>query len=587
MRLSRRDDSKRGLHMKRTLFLLLFVFTVLTAYGFPPAANQLPSNQPPATPPAIVTYQNGNSRLGQNLNETILTTTSVNATNFGKVFSYATDGNIYAQPLYVPNVTINGSAHNVIYVVTEADGIYAFDADSATLNPAPLWYTSLVNGSTVIPVPCLDHHAACTIYPNLGITGTPAINLATNTMYFVARTKEVVNGNTTNPFYVERLHALDITTGQEESYSPATICSAIYVTSKMGCQFTSGLFNPLQDGQRPGILLEPTTGFSQGVLWIGFAGQGMMLAFDASNLTQLADWTATPHPKNTTGGGGIWGSGGGVSGDANGNVFVSIGDGTFDVNVGGTNYGDSVVKLNVVSNGSGGYTIQVMDYFTPPDEACRQTTDTDLGAGGPVLLPPQTGTVPNLIVIAGKGNVPACDTANPIFLVNADDMGGLGGGVQSIASTAALGFWSSPAYFSTGIKFNIYMGGPVTVKTGDSLRQYQLTSGVLGTTSASKSIETYLSSPTPFISANGTKQGIVWTVQRPEVVDNEKGVNNAVLHAYTATNLHTELYTSSTNATRDLAGPAVKFAVPTAVNGKVYVGTQTELDVYGLCPCPQ
>ncbi len=567
--------------MKRILLVTLFAVTVMAVYAFPPEKIAAP-----ATPPAIVTYQNGNSRLGQNLQETILTTASVNATNFGKVFSWTTDGNIYAQPLYVPNVTINGSVHNVLYVVTEADGIYAFDADSKTLNPAPLWYTSLVNGSTVIPVPCLDHHAACTIYPNVGITGTPAINLSTNTMYFVARTKEIVNGNTTNPYYVERLHALDITTGQEESYSPATICSDYYRTG-MGCQLTTGLFNPLQDGQRPGILLEPTTGFSQGVLWIGFAGQGMMLAFDASNLTQLADWTATPHPKNTTGGGGIWGSGGAVSGDANGNAFVSIGDGTFDVNVGGNNYGDSIVKLNVVSNGSGGYVIQVMDYFTPPDEACRQTTDTDLGSGGPVLLPPQPGAVPNLIVIAGKGNVPACDTANPIYLVNADNMGGLGGGVQSIAGGAALGYWSSAVYFSNGTTFNIYMGGPVTVKTGEYLRQYQMTNGLLNATSVSKSKETYLASPTPFVSANGKTNSVVWTIQRPEVVDNEKGVTNAIVHAYTAANLSKELYVSTTNATRDLAGPAVKFAVPTVVNGKVYVGTQTELDVYGICPCPQ
>jgi hypothetical protein len=354
----------------------------------------------------------------------------------------------------------------------------------------------------------------------------------------------------------------------------------------MGCQMTSGLFNPLQDGQRPGILLEPTAGFAQGVLWIGFSGQGMMLAFDASNLQQLADWTATPTPKNTTGGGGIWGSGGGVSGDAKGNVFVAIGDGTFDVNVGGNNYGDSIVKLNLVSNGTGGYEIQVMDYFTPPDEACRQTTDTDLGSGGPVLLPPQPGNVPNLIVIAGKGDVPACDTANPIYLVNADNLGGLGGGVQSLGATAALGYWSSPAYFSTGLKNNIYLGGPISVKTGDQVRQYVLTNGLLGA-SGTKTPEAYLSSPTPFVTANANRQGIVWTVQRPEVVDNEKGVNPAVLHAYNATNLHTELYTSATNATRDALGPAVKFAVPTVVNGKAYVGTQTELDVFGTCPCPQ
>ncbi len=565
--------------MRRFAVIAIFALTVVTVYGFPPAQTEKP-----ATPPAVLTWHNDNARTGQNLRETILTTANVNATTFGKIFSWATDGNIYAQPLYVPNVSISGTVHNVVYVVTEADGIYAFDADSQTLNPSPLWYTSLVNGTTVIPVPCLDHHAACTIYPIIGITSTPVINLATNTIYLVARTREVVDGNP-NPFYFERLHAIDITTGLDQ-IPAATICGDYYRTG-MGCKLSSGLFNPLQDGNRPGILLEPTAGFPQGVLWLGFAGKGMMLAYDPVTLNLLGDWTATPHPKNTTGGGGIWGSGGGVTGDANGNVFVSIGDGTFDVNVGGNNYGDSVVKLNLVANGSGGYTIQVMDYFTPPDEACRQTTDTDLGSSGAMLIPPQTGTLtPNLLVIAGKGDVPGCDTANPIYLINADNMGGLGGGVQSIPGSA-LGYWNNPAYFSTGPN-NVYYGGVTSVTTGDYFREYRLSGGLFSpTTSVSKTTHAYLAGPNPSVSANVKSQGIVWVSERPEVVDNEKGVNPAVLHAYPATNLHLELYNSTANAARDAMGPAVKFSTPTVVNGKVYVGTQTELDVFGLCPCPQ
>jgi Abnormal spindle-like microcephaly-assoc'd, ASPM-SPD-2-Hydin len=567
--------------MKRVTLISLFLLTVGALYAFPAEK----AAQPVAVP-AIVTYGNGNSRLGQNLQETILTPSSVNATNFGQLFNWQTDGNIYAQPLYVPNLTINGSVHNVVFVVTEADGIYAFDADSQTLNPTPLWYISLVNGSSVTPVPCLAHKAACTIYPLLGISGTPAINVATNTMYLVARTAE---GDASNPNYVERVHAINILTGQEQSYSPYTICSAVYSTGQMGCQLQTGIFNPLADGQRPALLLEPQSGFSQGVLWVGFAGQGMMLAFDASTLAQLADWTATPHPKNTTGGGGIWGSGGGVSGDANSNVYVAVGDGTFDVNVGGNNYGDSIVKLNLVtsSTNSSGWAMQVMDYFTPPDEACRQTTDTDLGSGGPVLLPPQPGDVPNLIYIGGKGNVPQCDSANPVFLVNADDMGGLGGGVQTVGTTAAIGFWSSAAYYSNGATNSLYFGGVINEKplTGDNLWQWPLSSGLLASSPATQSPETYLSSPTPFISASGNTNAIVWTIMRPEVVDNEKGTNAAILYAYDANNLGSELYNSSMNAARDTAGPAVKFAVPTVVNGKVYVGTQTGLYVYGMCPC--
>ena len=564
-----------------TRVVLTVLLAVMALYPLPPSQKQQP-----ATPPAITTYQNGNSRLGQNLQETILTPANVNSTNFGQLFNWQTDGNIYAQPLYVPNVTINGSVHNVVYVVTEADGIYAFDADSQALNPNPLWYTSLVNGTTVTPIPCIAHKAACTIYPLLGISGTPVINLANNTMYFIARTAE---GSSTNPNYVARIHALDITTGLEESYSPVTICSVPYSTGQMGCQLQTGIFNPLGDGQRPGLLLEPQSGFSQGVLWVGFAGQGMMLAFDASDLNLLADWTATPHPKDTTGGGGIWGSGGGVSGDANSNVFVAVGDGTFDVNVGGNNYGDSIVKLNLVTSTtfSSGWAMQIMDYFTPPDEACRQTTDTDLGSGSPVLLPPQPGSVTNLIYIGGKGNVPQCDSANPVFLVNADDMGGLGGGVQSVGTTAAIGFWSSAAYYSNGTTNSLYFGGVINEKplTGDNLWQWPLSSGLLASTYGTQSPETYLASPTPFISANGNTNAIVWTIMRPEVVDNEKGTNAAILYAYNAGNLATELYNSNMNAARDTPGPAIKFAVPTVVNGKVYVGTQSGLYVYGLCPC--
>ncbi|HTS36330.1 MAG TPA: hypothetical protein VMH04_11695 [Candidatus Solibacter sp.] len=563
--------------MKRIALIMLFAFTVVGLYAFPPATKT-----PPAPPLNVLTWRNDNGATGQNLKETILTPANVNATSFGKIFSYAVDGNIYAQPLYAQSVAIpNKGTHNVVYIATENDTVYAFDADSATLNPSPLWQTALTNPPNVVAYPCLDNHKACTIYPVIGITGTPVINRATQTMYLVARTKEVVEGQSA-PFYFERLHALNIRTGAEMPGSPVTICGD-YAHTGQGCQFTTGIFDPLADGQRPGILREATPGFPQGVLYIAFAGQGMVLAYDPTTLARLADWTATPTPTNTTGGGGIWT---GLTGDANGNVFVPVGDGTFDVNVGGNNYGDSVVKLNLVSDGSG-YTLQVMDYFTPPDEACRQTTDIDLGSGSPVLLPTQPGANPNLLVIAGKGSA-TCDTANPIYLVNASNMGGLGGGVQTIAGTAAKGYYSSAGYFNTGVKTNIYLGGVLSSTAGDNLKNYQMANGLFSPTqSVAKTVGTYNAGATPAISANGTRQGILWTIERPEVLWNETGVDLAVLHAYPATNIHSELYNSNMNATRDQAGPATKFQVPTVVNGKVYVGTQTELDVYGLCPCPQ
>jgi hypothetical protein len=563
--------------MKRFALTSLFALIAAAVCAF--------AVEPPAAPVInMLTWQYSNTRIGQNLHETILTPANVNPTNFGKIFSYPVDGNIYAQPLYVGNLTLTGlGAHNVVFVATENDSIYAFDADSETLNPSPLWQTSLLNPPNVIAYPCLDNHKACTIYPVVGITGTPVIDRPTNTIYLVARTKEIVSGQT-NPYYYERLHALDIRTGKEKPGSPATICGDYSHTGE-GCQFTTGVFDPLIDNQRSPLLLEPTTGFPQGVLYIAVAGQGMLLAYDPVSLQRLADFTFTPHPTDTTGGGGIWA---GISGDANGNVYVPVGDGTFDINVGGTNYGDSIVKFNLVANGTGGYALQVMDYFTPPDEMCRQTTDIDLGSGSPVLLPPQPGTVPNLIVIAGKGSVPGCDPANPIYLVNADNMGGFGGGVQSIGGTASQGYYSTAAYFSTGAANNLYLGGVLSPTTGDTMQEFKLVNGLFNPTHAgSKSPTAYLAGATPTISANATKNGIMWTIERPALLWSETATNNAILHAYTATNLHLELYNSGMNSTRDLAGPAVKFLPPTVVNGKVYVGTQTELDVYGLCPCPK
>jgi len=562
--------------VKRLGLISLFTFIVVAVYAF--------AAQPPAAIINVLTWQYSNNRLGQNLHETILTPANVNATNFGKIFSYPVDGNIYAQPLYVGQLPVTGQGtHNTVFIATENDSVYAFDADSATLNPNPLWHTSLLNPPNVIAYPCLDNHTACTIYPTIGITGTPVIDRATNTIYVVARTKEIVSGQS-NPYYYERLHALDIRTGKEKAGSPATICGD-YARTGEGCQFTTGLFDPLLDGQRPGLMLEPTTGFAQGVLYIGFAGQGMVLAYDPVSLDRLADFMFTPHPTDTKGGGGIWA---GLSGDANGNVYVPVGDGTFDVNVGGNNYGDSIVKLNLVSNGTGGYLLQVMDYFTPPDELCRQTNDIDLGSGTPVLLPPQPGSVPNLIVIAGKGSVPTCDSANPIYLVNADNMGGFGGGVQSIAGTAAKGYYSSAGFFSTGTVNNIYLGGVLSTSAGDTFRDYHLVNGLFSpAVSVAQTPTPYFAGATPVISAAGNKNGIVWTIDRPVVLWSEEATNNAILHAYPATSIHTEIYNSNMNSTRDLAGPAVKFQPPMVINGKVYVGTQTELDVYGLCPCPQ
>jgi hypothetical protein len=536
--------------------------------------------------PAITTWHNDTMRTGQNLQETILTPANVNQTQFGKVFSYSVDGNIYAQPLYVPHVTIpNQGLHNVIYVATENDSVYAFDADSKTLNPSPLWYTNVTSPPNVVPYPCLDNHKGCNIVPIIGITGTPVINLATNKIYFVARTKEIVTGQTL-PYYYERLHALDITTGAEVPGSPSTICGS---QNNAGCKLNSGPFNPLVAGQRAALLWLPQTGFAEGVVFAGFAGKGMMMAFDAQTLNRVADWTASPQTQaGDQGASGIWGSGGALSADSSGNVYVNVADGYFNANVaGGKNYGDSVVKMKLTkNNGTGKYFFNILDYFTPVDQQCRAFDDIDLGSSSPMLVPPQPGSTPNLVVVGGKASG-VCDSNPSFYLLNRDALGHLGGELQDVAAPM-LGYWSSPAYWSNGVQNFVYMSGVQTTSAGDSLRQFALVNGQFNPiTSIANTTATFLAGTTPSVSSNGTNNGVLWTIERPAIVDNEKATVPAVLHAYPAANISTELYNSNMNPSRDQAGFSTKFLPPVIVNGRVYVGTQTELDVYGLCPCPQ
>ena len=555
-----------------------------------------------AWPQAVLTWHNDQYRTGQNLAETILTPANVNATQFGKLFSYPVDGQVYAQPLFVPGVTIPGKGvHNVVYVATENDSVYAFDADSAALNPAPLWHASFISPPNVIPeqtsnckmdeiVPLAGQEPAgpvtvlptCTIYPISGITGTPVISTATNTLWVVANTQEIVAG--VLGFYV-RLHAIDITTGAEKAGSPALICGAASPVTG-GCTFGHGLLNSEVAHQRTGLLLMPQTGTAQGVLYMGFVQVGMVLAYDAATLKPLANWTSVPHPPNPGGlSAGIWGSGGGVSGDSDGSVYVSTGDGLFDADAGGTNYGDSLVKLHLVPGAaSGTFQLKVADYFTPSDQACLGTHDVDLGSGGPLILPAQIAPTPDLVVIAGKGSA-LCDTASPIELVNRRKMGHVGGQLQSVAGSP-LGYWSSPAYWKTSAGAYIYSAG-FSGKTGDYLRQYALFKGQISpATSVAQTPTQFLVGATPSVSANGATNGIVWALRRQEYLGYKPATKPVVLHAYDAANVATELYNSSMNAARDQAGLSNKFAVPTIANGKVFVGTMSELDVYGLLPAP-
>lgn len=499
---------------------------------------------------SVLTYHNDLGRTGQNLNETLLTPASVSSTTFGKLFSDPIDGQAYAQPLYVPNVTITGQGtHNVAYVATENDTVYAFDADRAG---SALWHTSLLlNGGSAVA----SGDTSCDqIVPQIGITSTPVIDLTSNTLYAVAMTKE---GAT----YFQRLHALDITTGQEKLGGPVVITATVPGTGagNSGGNITFDAFSQLN---RPGLALV------NGMVYIAFGSHcdigpyhGWVFAYSASNLTQAGVYNVTANGSQ----GAIWQTGDAPAVDSGNNLYVMTGNGTFDADTGGVDFGDSFLKIS-----KSGSSLTLSDYFTPFNQANLDSSDQDVGSGGPLVLPDQSGAHPHLLVGASKPGT--------IYLLNRDNMGHYCNGcssdtqiVQSLPSAIGASF-GTPAYWNG----NVYFLG-----VGDFLKAFSVTNGMLSTSPTSLAPTTFgYPGATPSISASGTTHAIVWALQ-----NDAAGSGPAVLHAYDATNVATELYNSNQAAgSRDAAGVAVKFTVPTVVNGKVYVGTSSELDVFGLLP---
>jgi hypothetical protein len=500
---------------------------------------------------SVLTYHNDNLRTGQNVNETILTPANVTSATFGKLFALTVDGQVFAQPLYLPGVTLGTQVHNLLFVATEHDSVYAWDAD--TSSSTPIWQTSFINPSAgVTPIPCGEAAAGdcATITPEFGITSTPVIDSSTGTLYVVAGTKEVFSGTTS---YVYRLHALSTTTGQEKFGGPVVI------------QASAGSVNLVakQELQRPGLLLV------NGVVYIGFGSHGdqvpfygWLLGYSANNIqNRVMAFNAAP----SGGGASIWQSGCAPAADANGSIYFLTGNGAFDANTGGLDYGDSVVKLN--ANGT------VADYFTPSDQASLNSTDTDLGSSGLVLLPDQPGTFAHLLIAGGKQGV--------IYSVNRDNLGKFNtAGNQNIQSLAALsagpasgGLFGSPAFWNGNLYFSAW---------NDNVKAFHLSNGMLTKTSQS-AIQLAFPGSTPSVSANGASNGIVWIIEADVLNDTVlTTVPPAVLRAYDATNLGVELYDSNQAGSRDTAGGAVKFAVPTIVNGKVYVGNRNQVTVYGL-----
>lgn len=485
--------------------------------------------------------------------EFYLTPSNVNQNQFGNLFSYNVDGFVAAQPLYAPSVNISGvGVVNVVYVATMHDSVYAFNADTPGTG-APLWQVNFLNpanGVTTEPVSALGCFAV-TNFTEEGILGTPVIDPATNTMYLVAKTQEVTGGVTS---YVFRLHALDITSGAEKFGGPTVITAS--VTSGK----TQVTLNYQYDMQRPALLE------SNGSVFIGFGSNGCdrnahgwLLAYGASTLQQQAVFNSS---AAKTWGSSIWMSGVGPAADSEGNIYIVTANGTFDLNTGGSDYGDTIMKFTF--NGSA---FTVADYFTPFNQAMMSSGDLDLGAGGAVILPDQPSGPPHLLVTAGK--------TGTIYLVNRDNMGKYNSTTDQIVQelpAAVGGIWGAPIYWNNAI----YFAG-----RQDYIKAFPFINGVISTTPVQTQYG-YSLQGIPSLSANGTANGVLWLVR--EVSSSSSVMELSAFNASTLQTYLTEVFNTQQNSSRDALGTAPHFVTPAIANGKLYVGTNTQLKVYGLFP---
>ena len=516
----------------------------------PQAANR--AVDPPSDPPAnVLTYHNDVMRTGQNLNEAILTLANVNSASFGRVAFLKVLGKVDAEPLYVSNLTLNGKKRNVLFVVTEHDLAYAFDADTFE----QLWNVSVIGpGETTS-----DKRDCEQIEPEIGITATPVIDLAAGphgTMYLVAMSKNA------NEEYFQRLHALDITTGGE--LQPAQVIAATFPSNGPNSSRGHVIFDAKQYEDRAALLL------SNGVIYTTWASHcdhepynGWVIGLSQATLKRVSAISLTPNGTE----GAIWMTGDGPAADSFGNVYLLTGNGTFDSNLGPTgfpaehDFGNSFLRLSTQSN-----TLTVYDYFSMHNNAAESNGDEDLGSGGVMLLPDvkdATGKVHHLAVGAGKDQV--------IYVVNRDSMGKFNPSndnavYQELPSALGGAEFASPAYFNGTVYYGAYLS---------QLRAFPIKNAQLANMPSSQSTARFdYPGTTPSISANGSTNAIVWAVENAQ---------SGVLHAYDAANLAHELYNSNQAGKRDQFFDN-KFIVPMVAGGKVFVGTPTGVMVFGLLP---
>jgi len=498
----------------------------------------------------VTTSQYDNFRSGATLNETILTPENVNAKQFGKLGTFKVDGAVYAQPLFLPSVEIPGKGtHDVLFVATEHDSVYAFDADRP--GDPPLWQVSLLDKTHGV-APLSEDQVQCPfIRPEVGITSTPVIDLKTGTLYVLARaqTRHTVG----NDEYFQQLHALAITTGVEKFGGPKIISASVpgRGAGRSGRQVD---FDPLHENPRAALTLANNNVY---LAWASSCDvdpyHGWVMAYDPQTLAQKAVLNVNPDGSEA----GIWLSDTGPAVDSEGNLYVPTGNGTFDATSGGRDYGDSVLKLD-------GSSLAVRDYFTPFDQAAILAGDSDVGSSGPTLIPDQPGPHRHLLLQPTKHSV--------LYVIDRDQMGKFHADRDAIPQRipmagggyGAMAYWNGHAFFAA---------------SDDYLRDYAIKNGELKL-NASSAEKFKNPGATPSVSANGTKNAIVWAIS----TKTWNGPDNkpAVLYAFDATKLGAPIYTSEQNSQRDRAALATRFVIPVVVNGRVYFSARGEVEVYGL-----
>src|SRR6266581_391417 len=503
--------------------------------------------------PGMMTYHGDGFRSGLNSQERALAPSRVNSTTFKRLFTRSVDGQIYAQPLYVANLLIGTSYQNVVYAATEHDSVYAFNADGKTTSP--IWKRNFL-GTNITTIPRKSNNLIST---EIGITGTPVIDPSSKTLYVVATTAE-------SGVQKHKLHALSLTTGAEKYGGPVTISGS----------YGGVTFAPSRHLQRPALLLVN----ADVIICFGSHGdalpyQGWMFAYSAHGGTLHRTGVLSTAPSRN-GAAAIWNSGGGPAADTHNNIFVVTGNGDFDLDTGGLSAGDSFLKLTL-SNGL----FHIVDFYTPSNQATLNAQDLDLGSGGPMIAPTQSGAaVPSLILCGGKDGI--------IYVVNRSNMGHYNATTDHAVQKLTIGSpepingnWFTPANWNG----YVYFGG-----MNESVMAFKFTNGLLPSSSSSQTTKAFgYPGPTATVSANRTSNGIVWVLDNSKFIGGDLvgGVNTpgpAVLHAYRADDLSVELYNSNQAGTRDTAATAIKFTVPTVANGHVYVGGAKQLTVYGISP---